>query len=365
MSYGHLRNAPPFYCSADETWRCDIDPSRLPKIAIRLGPAGVRAVTYHRYGGPENLELSEVDKPALIENGLLIRVHAASLNRSDWESLVGSPAYVRFGGLFKPGTAILGSDIAGTVEEVGGDVTRFQPGDEVFGDILYAGSGGLGEYVSVPETAPLALKPVGMTFETAAALPQAGLLAVQGMRARGGVQPGQRVLVNGAGGGGGTFSLQVAKSLGATVTGVDSATKLDLLRSVGADEVIDYAVDDYTKGTDKYDRILDFVGSRSVFANRRALAADGVYQVVGGPVRRLLQVLLVGGLISKLGSKHLGVLIARPNSPDLEDLAGGVAAGRIKPVIDGVFDLDKAPEAMRRLGEERSLGKVVIRVAPL
>ena len=324
----------------------------------------MKAVTYDRYGGPENLKLTEVDKPALKDNGLLIRVHAVSLNRSDWESLIGSPAYVRIGGLFKPSTTILGSDIAGTVEEVGRDVTRFRPGDEVFGDILYAGSGGLGEYVSVPETAPLALKPPGLSFETAAALPQAGLLGVQGMRARGGVQPGQKVLVNGAGGGGGTFSLQVAKLLGATVTGVDSAIKLDLLASVGADEVIDYAVDDYTRRADKYARILDFVGNRSVFANRRALAEGGVYLVVGGPARRLLQAFVVGGLISKLGSKHLGVLIARPNSADLEDLAGEVMAGRVKPVIDKVYGLDEAPEAMRRLGEGRSLGKVVIRLAP-
>jgi NADPH:quinone reductase-like Zn-dependent oxidoreductase len=350
MSSDHLRNAPASYCSADETWHFVIE------------AVGVRAVTYDRYGGPENLKFNEVDRPALKDNGLLIRVHAVSLNRSDWENLVGSPAYVRFGGLFKPGATIPGSDIAGTVEAVGRDVTRFQVGDEVFGDILYAGSGGLGEYVAVPETTPLALKPPTMSFETAASLPQAGLLAVQGMRSRGGVQPGQKVLVNGAGGGGGTFTVQVAKSLGATVTGVDSAIKLDLLRTVGADEVIDYKADDYTKGPDKYDRILDFVGSRSVFANRRALAKDGVYQVVGGPARRLLQVLLVGGLISKLGSKYLGVLIARPNSSDLEDLAAEVVAGRITPVIDRVFAFEEASEAMRRLGEERSLGKIVIRV---
>lgn len=322
----------------------------------------MKAIVYHRYGGPENLELTEVDKPVLKGNGLVIRVHAASLNRSDWESLIGSPAYVRMGGLFKPRTTILGSDIAGTVEEVGDNVTRFNPGDEVFGDILYAGSGGLGEYVSVPETAPLALKPADMTFETAAALPQAGLLAVQGMRARGGVQPDQKVLVNGAGGGGGTFAIQVAKSLGAEVTGVDSAIKLDLMRSVGADEVIDYTVDDYTRGSDKYDRILDFVGKRSVFANRRALAEGGVYRVVGGPARRLFQAAIVGGLISKLGSKNMSVLMARPNSADLEDLAKDVVAGRIKPVIDTVYDLDEAPEALRRLGEERSLGKLVIRL---
>jgi NADPH:quinone reductase-like Zn-dependent oxidoreductase len=324
----------------------------------------VKAYIYDRYGGPDDLKLTEVDKPALKDNGLLIRVHAASLNRSDWESLTGSPAYVRIGGLFKPSTAILGSDIAGTVEEVGPDVTRFQPGDEVFGDILYFGSGGLGEYVSVLERAPLALKPANLSFEDAAALPQAGLLGLEGMRSKGGVQSGQKVLVNGAGGGGGTFAIQVAKSLGAKVTGVDSAIKLDLLRSLGADEVIDYVVDDYTKGTDKYDRILDFVGNRSVFANRRALAGGGVYQVVGGPARRLLQVLLVGGLISRMGSRHLGVLIARPNSADLEELAAEVVAGRIRPIIEKEYGLDEVPEAMRHLGGERALGKIVIRVKP-
>lgn len=324
----------------------------------------MRAVTYDRYGGPENLALTEVDKPAITDSGLLIRIHAASLNRSDWENLVGSPAYVRIGGLFKPGTTILGSDIAGIVEQVGKDVTRFRTGDAVFGDILYAGSGGLGEYVSVPEKSPLALKPPDMSFEEAASLPQAGLLGVQGMRSKGGVQPGQQVLINGAGGGGGTFSVQVAKALGATVTGVDNARKLDMLRSIGADEVIDYATDDYTKAATKYDRILDFVGSRSIFANRRALAERGVYQVVGGPARRLLQALVAGGLISKFGSKHMGVLIARPNSADLEALAAEVTARRIKPVIDRVYELDEVPDAMRRLGDERSLGKIVIRLQP-
>ena len=322
----------------------------------------MKAIIYERYGGPEVLQLAEVDKPALKENGLLIRVQAASVNRSDWEGLTGSPAYVRIGGMFKPRSKILGSDIAGTIEEVGKDVTRFRAGDEVFGDILYAGGGGFGEYVSVPESTPMALKPVGLTFENAAALPQAGVLGIQGMRAKGGVQPGHKVMINGAGGGGGTFAIQVAKSLGAEVTGVDSAIKLDLMRSVGADKVVDYTKENFSRGTDKYDRILDFAGSRSVFAFRRALAEGGVYLVVGGPVRRLLQAFIVGGVISKLGSKSLGVLMARPNSKDLEYLADEVVAGRIKPVIDETFELAEVPEALKRLGEGRSLGKIVITV---
>jgi NADPH:quinone reductase-like Zn-dependent oxidoreductase len=323
----------------------------------------MKAIIYDRYGGPEVLQLAEVDKPALKDNGLLIRVHAASVNRSDWEGLTGSPAYVRMGGMFKPKSKILGSDIAGTVVEVGKDVTRFGVGDEVFGDILYAGAGAFGEFVSVPESSPMALKPAGLTFEDAAALPQAGVLGIQGMRAKGGVQLGQRVLINGAGGGGGTFAIQVARSLGAEVTGVDSTIKLDMMRSVGADKVIDYTSEDFSKGPDKYDRILDFAGRRSIFAYRRALAEGGVYLVVGGPARRLLQAFLVGGLISKLGSKSLGVLMARPNSKDLEFLADEVVAGRIKPVIDQTFPLAEVPEALRRLGEGRSLGKIVITVS--
>jgi len=232
----------------------------------------------------------------------------------------------------------------------------------VFGDTLYAGGGGFGEYVSVPESTPMALKPAGLTFEDAAALPQAGMLGIQGMRAKGGIQPGQKVMINGAGGGGGTFAIQVAKSLGAEVTGVDSTIKLEMMRSVGADKVVDYTSENFSKGTDKYDRILDFAGSRSVFAFRRALAEGGVYLVVGGPVRRLLQAFIVGGVISKLGSKSLGVLMARPNSKDLEYLAGEVVAGRIKPVIDETFELAEVPEALKRLGEGRSLGKIVVTV---
>lgn len=325
----------------------------------------MRAVASDRYGPPEAMKVVEVDRPVPAADSVLIRVHAVSVNRSDWETLIGRPAYARIGnGLFNPGFRILGSDVAGTVEAVGSEVTRFRVGDEVFGDILYHGARCFAEYVAVPERAPLVIKPSELSFEHAAALPQAGVLALQGMRARGGVHEGQSVLINGAGGGGGTFGIQMAKSLGAVVTGVDNGGKLDLMRSVGADEVIDYTREDFTRRGPRYDRILDFAGHRSVFAHRRALRPDGSYQIVGGTTLRVIQGFVVGGLISKMGSRKLGVLMARPNRDDLTHLAEEVVAGRLRPILDETFPLEEVPAALSRLGEGRSMGKIVIRVLP-
>ncbi|GMR01877.1 MAG: NAD(P)-dependent alcohol dehydrogenase [Acidimicrobiia bacterium] len=322
----------------------------------------MRAVVYHRYGSPDVLEFADIEKPVVNDDEVLIKVHAASVNRSDWESLTARPLYVRLAGsgVLKPKRAILGSDIAGRVEAVGQSVTQFQPGDEVFGDIMWHGLGAFAEYVSVPERAPLAVKPAGMTFAQAAALPQAAVLGLQGLRAEGEIQPGHRVLINGAGGGAGSFAVQIAKLLGAEVTGVDSTPKLDTMRSIGADHVIDYTREDFTKGGHRYDRIIDFASHRSIFAYRRALGPEGIYLIVGGSMPRLLQAALIGSLISRTGTKHMGVLVAKPNKEDLVHLAGLVETKKIAPLIDRHYELSEVPEALRYLGEGHAKGKVVI-----
>ncbi|GMQ85971.1 MAG: NAD(P)-dependent alcohol dehydrogenase [Acidimicrobiia bacterium] len=324
----------------------------------------MKAIVYRQYGSPDVLELQDVEKPVVGDDGVLIRVHAASVNRSDWETLTAHPVYVRLGGagFLKPKRTILGSDIAGRVEAVGDNVTQFRPGDEVFGDILWHGLGGFAEYVSVSENAPLVLKPTSMTFEEAAAIPQAAVLALQGLRDKGQIQQGHTVLVNGAGGGAGTFAVQIAKSLGAEVTGVDSTTKLDMMRSTGADHVIDYTSEDFAKGGRRYDRILDFAGHRSIFAYRRALRPEGTYVMVGGSMPRLLQLVVVGSLISRMGSTQMGLLMAKPNKEDLSYLAGLVDDGVVTPVIDKRYELSEVPEALRYLGEGRVRGKLVIAV---
>ncbi len=324
----------------------------------------MKAILYERYGSPDVLGLRDVEKPVVKADGVLIRVRAASVNRSDWEALTARPAYVRFSGsgFLKPKRTCLGSDVAGRVEAIGSNVTQFQPGDEVLGDILWHGLGAFAEYVCVPESAPLVLKPTSITFEQAAAMPQAAVLGLQGLRDKGQVQPGHRVLISGAGGGGGTFAVQIAKSLGTEVTGVDSTTKLDMMRSIGADQVIDYTHEDFVKGGQRYDRILDFAGRRSIFAHKRALRPEGTYLMVGGSTPRILQTLVVGSLISKTSSNSMSLLMARPNKEDLSYLAGLVEAGELTPVIDRSYDLSDVPEALRYLGGGHAVGKIVIAV---
>jgi NADPH:quinone reductase-like Zn-dependent oxidoreductase len=257
----------------------------------------MKAIVHTKYGPPEVLRLEEVAKPTPRDDEVLIKVRAASVNRSDWENLMGKPLYARVGGLRKPRRQILGSDIAGRVEAVGKNTRRFQPGDEVFG-LLWGYKGGFAEYVCARESA-LAPKPASMTFEEAAAIPQAASpqaasIAVQGIRDKGRVQPGQKVLISGAGGGAGTFAVQLAKLYGAEVTGVDNTGKLDIMRSLGADHVVDYTREDFTKNGNQYDLILDVVAHRPVFAYKRALRPNGRYFVAGGSVATLLQALLLG-----------------------------------------------------------------------
>lgn len=317
----------------------------------------MRAIVRSEYGSADVLRQEEMDAPSPGSDEVLIEVRATSVNASDWEFLTGSPVYTRMWGLFRPKYRVLGSDIAGVVVATGEKVTKFQPGDAVFGDAL--GSwGGFAELACAPEAALLP-KPESMTFEEAAALPQSAGVAAQGLRDAGAVQPGQRVLINGAGGGSGTFAIQIAKALGAEVTGVDSAAKHETMRSAGADDVIDYRAEDFTKNGERYDLILDFIASHSIFDYRRALSPEGKYVMVGGSVPHLLQALILGSLLSIFGSKKMGVLGAKPNE-GLDFVMELMESGKVTPVIDACFPLSETPAALRRVGEGHALGKVVV-----
>lgn len=316
----------------------------------------MRAVVYDRYGSADVLRIENVPKPSPAARQVLVRVAAASVNLSDWEALRGSPLYSRFGGLRSPARRILGSDIAGLVEAVGPAVTRFRPGDEVYGDNLML-KGGFAEYTVAPESA-LARKPAALTFAEASTIPQAGVIALQGT---GGVGAGHRVLINGAGGGSGSFAIQLAKRLGAQVTGVDNAGKLDFMRSVGADKVIDYRTGDFTR-SGPYDLILDLVAHRSVFAYCRALARGGRYRCVGGSVSALLRVLTIGALAGRLAHRKLGVLAVRQGPTHFAPVADLCVTGDLGIHIDRTFTLDQVPEALTHVGEGHALGKVVVNV---
>ena len=323
----------------------------------------MKALVFTRYGSPDGLELSEVPKPSPMDGELLIRVHASSINSWDWEFLNGTPFVNRLMfGLLKPrpGKQRLGADIAGTVEAVGENVTRFAPGDEVFGD-LWSNWGGFAEYACAHETT-LEAKPANCTFEEAAAAPQAGVLALQGLRKAGQMQSGQKVLINGAGGGVGTFAIQLAKLSGAEVTGVDAAHKLDVVRSVGADHVIDYTKEDFTNTGEHYDLIIDCQCFRSMFDNRRALRPGGTYAMIGGSMARIYQLLFLS-LIAPLTreNRKLSLVAGGPNK-GLADLKELIEAGRLVSVIDKTYQLDEVPEALRYFGEGRHKGKIVIAV---
>ena len=315
----------------------------------------MKAVVHERYGGPEVLRVENVPTPSPATGQVLLKVAATSINLSDWEGLRGSPFYARLGGLRAPRRPTLGSDIAGTVESVGHGVTRFQPGDEVYGDNLQL-MGGFAEYAVAPESV-LARKPVGLTFAEASTIPQAGAIALQGtVRA----STGRRVLINGAGGGSGSFAIQLAKRAGAHVTGVDNADKLEFMRGLGADEVLDYRRDDFTRDHEPYDLILDLVAHRSVFAYRRALAPGGRYRCVGGSVRALLRVLTIGVTAGLVTGRSLGVLVVRPGPEHFQPLTDLCVAGQVGTHIDRTYPLDEVPEALAHVGEGRALGKVVI-----
>lgn len=318
----------------------------------------MKAIVYEKYGLPDVLHLTEMEKPTPTDDEVLIKIHAVSVNRSDWEGLTGKPLYARMGGLLKPRDHILGSDIAGQVEMVGRNNQQFQLGDEVFGEL--AGYwGGFAEYVCARGNI-LALKPASITFEEAAAIPQAGVIALQGIRDKGLVQQGQKVLINGAGGGAGTFAIQLARLDGAEVTGVDNTDKLDFMRSLGADHVIDYTREDFTKNGKQYDLILDLIAYRSAFAYSQALKPNGSYFAVGGSVATFFQILLLNPWFRRTSGKNLRILAVQRNRKSLVTITELCEAGKIVPVIDKRYPLSEVPEALRYLGEGRAKGKVVI-----
>ena len=321
----------------------------------------MKAIVYTKYGPPEVIELKEVEKPTPKDNEVLVKVHAASVNPLDWHALRGTPFMFRLmgGGLLKPKNKILGADVAGRVEAVGRNVKQFQPGDEIFGDLYWCGSGGFAEYVSVPENA-LALKPASTTFEEAAAVPQAAFTALHGLRDKGQVQPGQKVLINGASGGVGVFAVQIAKSFGAEVTGVCSTRNLDMVRSIGADQVIDYTQEDFTQNGQRYDLILDNVGNRSISDSKHALSPKGIYVLVGFSMSLMFQVMFLGPWISMTGSKKMGILFPKENKKDLVFMKELLEAGKVVPVIDRRYPLSEVAEAIRYLEEGHARGKVVI-----
>lgn len=331
----------------------------------------MKAVVLHKYGSPDHLELVELEKPVPGDKEVLVKVFAASINSWDLDILKGAPFANRVTfGLRNPKKLILGADIAGRVEQVGKEVKHLKPGDEVLGDISGSGWGGFAEYVCASEKV-LALKPDHMSFGEAAAIPQAGVLALKGLRYKGKILKGQKVLINGAGGGSGSFAVKFAKSFGAEVTGVDSGSKLEMLRSIGADHVIDYQQEDFLKDGQLYDLILDVVTYRSIFEYMRALRPNGVYAMLGGGSwSRVFQGMWLGPFVTlaervsagKAGKK-MGLLMVKPNEKELTLCLEALEAGKISPVIDRRFTLSEVPEAFRYFGEGLVRGKVVINVS--
>ena len=324
----------------------------------------MKAITYTQYGSPDVLQFKEVEKPAPGEDEVLVKIHAASVNAADWHLMRGTPFLARLAnGLQKPKNTKLGADVAGRVEAVGRNVTQFQGGDEVFGCIPLHELGSFAEYVCAHEDA-VALKPAKMTFEQAAAVPLAAFTALQGLRDKGQIQSGQTVLINGASGGVGTFAVQIAKSFGAEVTGVCSTRNLEMVRSIGADHVIDYTQADFTKNGQRYDLIFDAVGNRSVADYKRALSPSGICAVAGFTnLSRLFQVLFLGAWASRTGSKKIGMMeTAKANQKDLAFLKELLEAGKVVPVIDRCYPLREVPEAIRYLEAGHARGKVIITV---
>jgi len=329
----------------------------------KLGGTRMKAIVNTTYGSPDVLQFKEVARPTPQDNEVLVQVHAASVNAAELHFLKADPFLMRFMGfgLLKPKHTILGAAMAGRVEAVGRNVTQFQPGDEVFGDLTKCGWGAFAEYVCASEDA-LALKPANVTFEEAAAVPLGGITALQGLRAKGQIQPGQQVLIYGAGGGVGTFAVQLAKAFGAEVTAVCSTTNVDMIRSIGADHVIDYTQEDFTKNGQRYDLILAVNGYHSISAYKRALHPEGVYVMTGGSNAQLFQAMLLGPLVSRTGRQKMGNSAHKPNQKDLMFMKELLEASKVKPVIDRRFPLRDVADAIRYLEAGHAQGKVVITV---
>ncbi|MGG2066819.1 NAD(P)-dependent alcohol dehydrogenase [Bacillus sp. S14(2024)] len=322
----------------------------------------MKAIVYNKYGSPDVLNLTEVDKPFPEDNQVLVKIHASSLNYGNLVLLKGEPFLARFAfGLLKPKYAIPGGDIAGRVEAVGKNVKQFQPGQEVFGDLSASGWGGFAEYVSVPENA-LVIKPENITFEEAASVPMAAVTALQGLRDKGKIQAGQKVLINGASGGVGTFAVQIAKSFGAEVTGVCSTRNLEILRSIGADHIIDYTKEDFTEKGQKYDLILAVNGHHPITAYKRSLNDNGTFIHVGGSGAQLFQTMTLGSWFSLSGRKKMSTLLQRQNQNDLIYMKELLEAGKVKPVIDKTFKMSEVKEAFKYFEQGHAQGKVVITV---
>ncbi len=340
-----------------------------PRVARGAAPnqtwrKRMKAIVYTEYGPPDVLNLEEVQKPTPKDDEVLVKVHAASANAADWHLMRADPFLVRVMGfgLLKPKNGLLGADIAGRVEAVGRNVSQFQPGDEVFGDLSGSGFGGFAEYVCATEEA-LASKSANVSLEEAAAVPLAAVTALQGLRYKGQIQPGQNVLINGASGGVGTFAVQIAKSFGAVVTGVCSTSKLDMVSSLGADHVIDYIKEDFTRNRRQYDLILAANGYHPISDYRRALSPEGTYVMTGGSGAQMLQAMTLGPIMSMTGSKKLGYLAMKQNKEDLVFVKELLEDGEITPVIDRTYPLNEIPEAIRYLEEGHARGKVVITVS--
>jgi NADPH:quinone reductase-like Zn-dependent oxidoreductase len=335
----------------------------------------MNAIIQEKYGSPEDvLELKDIDKPVVKDDEVLVRVHAASIHPDVWHVVRGLPYALRLmgAGLLKPKNSVPGTDVAGHVESIGKNVTRFQPGDEVFGETIkgfqWTNGGAYAEYVSVPED-QLALKPANLTFEQAAAVPTSGLITLQNLPNEGRLQPGQSVLVNGAGGGVGALAIQIAKAYGAEVTGVDNTKKLDMVRSLGADHVIDYTQEDFTQSGERYDLIFDIPGNHPFSACRRVLTPDGKYVLIGhdrfgqgagrwfGSIPRVLKLVALSPFVSQLPTPNLSMPDKKNQMVALKRL---LEAGKFTPVIDRTYPLSEVPEAIRYLEEGHARGKVVI-----
>ncbi len=319
----------------------------------------MKVMIYEKYGPPEVLLLKEIEKPIPKDHEVLIKIHAASITFGDLAAVKGEPFMVRFTlGLREPKYKTPGKDVAGEVEAVGANVKEFKVGDAVFGDLSECGWGAFAEYVSVPENA-IVHKPANSSFEEAAAVPESAVVALQGLRNLGQIQSGQKVLINGASGGIGTFAVQIAKSFGTHVTGVCSTRNLDLVRSIGADQVIDYTKEDFTLSGQLYDLILATAGYRSLFEYKRALAPNGHYVATGGEMAQIFQPMLLGPWLST-GGRKMTNLAMKPNKNDLTFVKDLIEDGKVKPVIDKCFQLNEVPEAFRYYGQGRSRGKVVV-----
>ncbi|WP_316570396.1 NAD(P)-dependent alcohol dehydrogenase [Neobacillus sp. YIM B06451] len=320
----------------------------------------MKAIVCSKYGAPDVLEVKEVEKPVPKDNEVLVKVHAASINYGNLVLLKGEPFLARFAfGLLKPKYPIPGGDISGRVEAVGKDVKLFKPGDEVFGDLSGSGWGGYAEYVAAPEDA-FASKPANLSFEEAAAVPMAGVTALQSLRDKGKIRRGHKVLINGASGGVGTFAVQIAKSFGAEVTGVCSTRNIERVRAIGADHAIDYTKENFTRGTERYDLIIGANGNHPVSAYKRNLNPNGIFVHVGGAGAQMAQTMLLGPWISMAGSRKIKSFLQRPNQKDLYFMKELLETEKVRPVIDRHYALDEISDAFSYFAEGHAQGKVVI-----